>query len=71
MRPSGVGSATKRSYANGIRLRLKQNKSLTWKNKEVKSKFHSNNVMLITDFGDMDEAREWKDKIEAEAKQTE
>jgi hypothetical protein len=24
---------------------------------------------LITDFGDMDEAREWRSKIEAEAKQ--
>ena len=27
--------------------------------------------MLITDFGDMEEAREWREKIEAEAKQTE
>jgi hypothetical protein len=27
--------------------------------------------MLITDFGDMDEAREWRNKIEAEAKQAE
>ncbi len=27
--------------------------------------------MLITDFGDMDEAREWRDKIETDAKQAE
>jgi hypothetical protein len=40
------------------RTRLRQNKSLTWKNKEVKSKFHSNKIMLITDFGNMDEARD-------------
>ncbi len=27
--------------------------------------------MLITDFGDMDKAREWRDKFEREAKQAE
>ena len=27
--------------------------------------------MMITDFGDMEEAKEWIDKIETEAKQTE
>jgi hypothetical protein len=26
--------------------------------------------MLITDFGDMEEARDWKEKIEAESRQT-
>ena len=41
------------------RSRIKQNKPLTWKNREVKSKFHFNKIMLITDFGDMEEAREW------------
>jgi hypothetical protein len=39
--------------------------------KEVKSKFHPNKVMLTTNFGDIDEAREWREKIETEAKQTE
>jgi hypothetical protein len=38
---------------------------LTWKNKEVKSKFYSKKILVITDFGDMDKARE---KIENEAK---
>jgi hypothetical protein len=52
------------------RTRLRQNKPLTWKNKEVKSEFHSNKIMLITDFGDMDEARDWREKIEAEGTQT-
>ena len=53
------------------RTRIKQGKPLTWKNKEVKSKFHSKKIMMITDFGDMEEAKEWIDKIETEAKQTE
>ena len=50
------------------RTRIRQNKPLTWKNKEVKSKFHSKKILVITDFGDMAEAREWQEKIEAEAK---
>jgi hypothetical protein len=41
---------------------------LKWKNKEVKSKFHSKKVLTITDFGDMNEAQEMRDKIENEAK---
>ncbi len=44
---------------------------MTWRNKEVKSKFHSKKILVITDFGDMDEAREWRERLEAEAKQTE
>ncbi len=48
--------------------RIANNKPMTWKNKEVKSKFHSKKILTITDFGDMDEAREWKEKIEIEAK---
>jgi hypothetical protein len=51
-------------------LRLWQNKPITWRNKEVKSKFHLNKIMLSTDFGDKDEAQEWREKIEAEARQT-
>ena len=50
------------------RTRIRQNKPLTWKNKEVKSKFHAKKILVITDFGDMDEAREWREKIETEAK---
>jgi hypothetical protein len=41
---------------------------MTWKNREVKSKFHSKKILVITDFKDMDEAREWREKIESEAK---
>ena len=50
------------------RTRIGQDKPMTWKNKEVKSKFHSKKIVAITDFGDMDEAREWREKIETEAK---
>ena len=35
------------------RSRILQKKPLTWKNKEIKSKFHSKMIMDITDFGDM------------------
>jgi hypothetical protein len=51
------------------RTRLIQNKPLTWKKKEVKSKFHSNKITLMTDFGDMEEARDCREKIKAEARQ--
>jgi hypothetical protein len=44
---------------------------MTWRNKEVKSNFHSRKILVITDFGDMDKAREWREKLEAEAKQQE
>jgi hypothetical protein len=44
---------------------------MTLKNREVKSKFHSRKILIITDFGDMDEAREWREKLETEAKQSE
>jgi hypothetical protein len=50
------------------RTRIRQNKPMTWKNKEIKSKFHAKKILVITDFGDMDEAREWREKIETEAK---
>jgi hypothetical protein len=40
---------------------IETKKPLTWKNTEVK--FHSNNIMLITDFGDMDKARDWREKL--------
>ncbi len=48
------------------RSSLCQNKPLTWTSKEVQSKFHSNKVMLITN-----KAREWREKIETEAKHKE
>ena len=44
---------------------------MTGRNREVKSKFYSKKILVITDFGDMDEAREWREKLEAEAKQPE
>ena len=50
------------------RTRIRENKPMTWRNKEVKSKFHSRKILMITDFGDMDEAREWRERMEAEAK---
>ncbi len=50
------------------RSRIRQIKPLTWKNKEVKSKFHSTKILVITDLGDIDEALEWQEKIETEAK---
>ena len=53
------------------RSRIGQKKPLTWKNKEIKSKFHSKTILAITDFGDMEEARTWQDRIETEAKQAE
>jgi hypothetical protein len=48
--------------------RIRQNKPMTWKNKEVKSKFHSKKILVITNFGDMDEAREWREKNKNEVK---
>ena len=65
---SPVGSAIKKIIHKLTTVR--QNKPLTWRIKEVKSKFHSNKIMLITDFGDIDKARDWGEKIEAEARQT-
>ena len=53
------------------RSRIAAGKPMTWKNKEVKSKFNSKKIMAITDFENMEEAKEWIDKITAEAKQTE
>ena len=53
------------------RSRIRQKKPLTWKKKEIKSKFHSKTILAITDFGDMGEARTWQDRIETEAKQAE
>jgi hypothetical protein len=44
---------------------------MTWRNKEIKSKFHSKKILVITDFGVMDEAMDWREKLEAEAKQAE
>jgi hypothetical protein len=41
---------------------------MTLRNREVKSKFHSRKILVITDFDDMDEAREWCEKMEKEAK---
>jgi hypothetical protein len=41
---------------------------MTWKNMEFKSKFHSKKILVITDIGDMDKAREWWEKFEQEAK---
>jgi hypothetical protein len=34
----------------------------------VKSKFHSKKILFITDFGEMDEAREWQENIKNEAR---
>ncbi len=48
--------------------RIEQNKPMKWKNREVKSKFHLRKILVITDFDDMDEAREWRGKMEKEAK---
>ena len=49
------------------RQRKAQNKPLTWRNREVKSKYHSNKIMALTDLGDIEEIKEWTQKIEAEA----
>ena len=53
------------------RTRIAQGKPMTWKNKEVKSKFHVKKIMMVTDFENMEEAKEWIDKITTEAKQAE
>ncbi len=44
---------------------------LTWKAKDIKSKFHRNKISCITDFGNMEEAREWREMIETDARLTE
>jgi hypothetical protein len=44
------------------------NKPLTWRKKEIKSKYHSNKIFTITDLDDIDEIKEYTKKIEEEAR---
>jgi hypothetical protein len=48
--------------------RIRQNKPLTWKNKKIKFKFHSSKILALTDFGEMEEARELQEKIDKKAR---
>jgi hypothetical protein len=38
------------------------------KKQEIKLKFHSKKILVITDFGGMDEAHKWGEKIKTWAK---
>lgn len=49
------------------RQRKAQNKPLPWRNKEVKSKYHNNKIIALTDLRDINEIKEWTQKIKAEA----
>ena len=53
------------------RQRKAEHKPLTWRNKEVKSRYHNGKIMALTDLGDIDEIKEWTQKIEEEAMLTE
>ena len=44
-----------------------QGKPLTWRNKEIKSKFHSNKIFALVDLDNVEEKKEWTRKIEEEA----
>ena len=46
--------------------RKAQNKPLTWRNKEVKSKYHNREIMALIDLEDMCEIREWKKRWQKE-----
>ena len=50
------------------RKRKSMNKPLTWRKKEIKSKYHSNKIFSITDLDDIDEIKEYTQKIEEEAR---
>ena len=50
------------------RKRKSMNKPLTWRKKEIKSKYHSNKIFTITDLDDIDEIKEYTQKIEEEAR---
>ena len=51
--------------------RTNQGKPLTWRNKEIKSKFHNNKIFALIDLDNVEEMKEWTRKIEEEAKLTE
>ena len=44
------------------------NKPLTRRKKEIKSKYQSNKIFSITDLDDIDEIKEYTQKIEEEAR---
>ena len=51
--------------------RKNQGKPLTWRNKEIKSKFHNNKIFALINLDNVEEMKEWTRKIEEEAKLTE
>ena len=51
--------------------RKNQGKPLTWRNKEIKSKFHNNKIFALIDLDNVEEMKEWTRKIEEEAKLSE
>ena len=44
---------------------------MTWRNKEIKSKFHNNKIFALIDLDNVEEMKEWTRKIEEEAKLSE
>ena len=51
--------------------RKNQGNPLTWRNKEIKSKFHNNKIFALIDLDNVEEMKEWTRKIEEEAKLSE
>ena len=47
--------------------RKNQGKPLTWRNKEIKSKFHNNKTFALVDLENVEEMKEWTRIIEEEA----
>ena len=41
---------------------------MTWRKKEIKSKYHNNKIFALNDLDDLDEIKEYAQKIEEEAK---
>ena len=54
-----------RTHTNWVQ---NKEKALTWRNMEVKSKYHSNAIFAFIDQEDLDEIKEWTNKSEEKVK---
>ena len=52
-----------RTHASGLKTRKAQNKPLTWRKKEIKSKYHNNKIFALNNLDDLVEIKEYTEKI--------
>ena len=65
----GAGSVTKQdTHKFSADPEKNQGKPLTWRNKEMKSKFHNNKIVALVDLENLDEMKDRTNKIEEESK---